>query len=720
MFSCFRKSQLVFSLIFLCFKSYSLVFLIPDQIDVPDKIEKKTAGQIKAILSSLEKKHKNKTANIWSLRYRKALLLEEKDTEAFCGIMKELSQVPAFPLKSLALVKSYSLCPFESDIEFDISSVPDWLRLELAKAFYKRRKFFDNPKQTLKAVLYLGENSPYKELRVSFLKQALALVQESDHGASEKARIQKLLYKESPSLHPQPKKEDYFSTAEDFRENRKFKKAIRYYVEVLNLPQFSFDEKNLSFKGLDRIYKIQGNRKKKIVNSKQWLVWLLRENSPQSLRIYYSKKLGLARQKWNADENKEAIRIITDLLKEEGSKVIENEALFLRGSIYFQENQKDLSLKDWNQVIKNLSNRKYKRDLLVKAVWRKAWLYRESKDYKKALENFKILKKIAKNPYTYHRAVFWIGKTYEDLKYNFTACRTFDKLAEEDQYGYYGLLAHNKLRKKSSARQQRDLSTVIDKKTNDLIYWLMYFQEDELLSFFIESQYDKISNQKSAGLEEWLKIMWLWSQSGEHLEVFQSFQTIEPELKKIFLTKHSSFLFPLSFHEEIKKAGNKSNLSIPLIFSIIRQESAFNPRARSSADAFGLMQVIPSTAKQVSRENKIYYNSYRDLYNPSKNILIGTTYLKKLLKKYNNNFILALSAYNAGGTPVDRWKKELEHWSLLEFIENIPYEETRTYIRLIVRNYIFYHNLLKKDETDWLLGDLIQQRPLKKGFFKCF
>ena len=455
MFSRFIKSRLVFFFIFLCFKSYPLVFLTPDPIDIPEKIEEKTAGQIKAIFSSLENKYKNKTANIWSLRYRKALLLEEKDTEAFCGIMKELSQVPAFPLKFLALVKSYSLCPFESDFEFDALSVPAWLRLELAKAFYKRRKFFDDPKQTLKAVLYLGENSSYKELRVFFLKQALVLVQEYDHGASEKERIQKLLYKESPCLNPQPKKEDYFSTAEDCRETRGFKKAIRYYIEALNLPQSSFNEKNLSFKGLDRIYKIQGSRKKKTANSKQWLVWLLKENSPQSLEVYYSKKLELARQKWNVDENKEAVQIITSLLQEEGSKSIENEALFLRGAVYFQENQKDLSLKDWNQVIKNLSNQKHKRDLLAKALWRKAWLHRESKDHKKALESFKTLKNTAKNPYTYHKALFWIGKTYEDLKYNFTACRTFDKLAEKDQYGYYGLLAHNKLRKKPEAQKTK-------------------------------------------------------------------------------------------------------------------------------------------------------------------------------------------------------------------------------------------------------------------------
>ena len=145
-----------------------------------------------------------------------------------------------------------------------------------------------------------------------------------------------------------------------------------------------------------------------------------------------------------------------------------------------------------------------------------------------------------------------------------------------------------------------------------------------------------------------------------------------------------------------------------LIFSIIRQESAFNVRARSTADAFGLMQLIPSTARQTAKKNKIPYRNFRDLYFPSKNILLGTAYIKSLLQKYDNNFSFSVSAYNAGSTPVNRWREELKEFDTLEWIENIPYEETRTYVRLLIRNYVFYYNLLENKNKNWFPEWIIQ------------
>ncbi|MCY4513289.1 MAG: lytic transglycosylase domain-containing protein, partial [Bdellovibrionales bacterium] len=125
------------------------------------------------------------------------------------------------------------------------------------------------------------------------------------------------------------------------------------------------------------------------------------------------------------------------------------------------------------------------------------------------------------------------------------------------------------------------------------------------------------------------------------------------------------------------------------MFSLIRQESAFNPRARSSSDAFGLMQLIPSTARAMARKIKRPYRGVRDLYHPGKNIHLGTYYLKHLLKKYDNSFILAVASYNAGETQTRKWRKTLNKSNPLEFIENITYEETRTYVRLLIRNFIF-------------------------------
>ena len=721
------------------FQTLAEIPLIPDEIKIPKNIEKKKALQIQAVFSSLEKQHKTKTANLWSLKYRKALLLEKKETKVFCDIMKELSQVSIFPLKDLALIKSYAVCPFEEAVSFDLSSVPVWLRLDLAKAFYKRRKLFDDPEQTLKATLYLAKNSPYKEPRTSYLKHVLTLIKEREEQAMPpvnkiitkqeekvkpqenkiitKQEVQKLLYKESPSLDPQPKQENYLLIAEDFRERRKFQPAIQYYIKVLNLPQFSFEEKNTSFKGMSQIYRVQRNREKRLKNSNQWSVWLLKENSPKSLESYYKKKIQIARQKWNIDKNQEAISLLTELLEDKKSRSVQNKALLLRGSIYLQENQEDLSLKDWNQVIENLFNKKSKRSILAKALWNKAWIYRKRKKYKKALESFILLTGLENNPYTYYRALFWTGQTYEDLDSCFSSRRFFRKVAEKDPYGYYGLLANQKLGQKKVS--QTEELPPLEIKIKPLIYWLDLFDENQLLSRVLEKEIQQDFPDKSSDLEEWLRVIWFWNHSGKYLEIFQSFQKMNEEVQKELIQKHAQLLFPLSFYKEIERASQKTKLEKSFILSIIRQESAFNVRARSPADAFGLMQLIPSTAKQVSKQNKIPYRGYGDLYRPAKNIHLGSAYLAKLLKKYDQNFILAVSAYNAGSTPVNKWKNELDFWTPLEFVENIPYEETRTYVRLIIRNYIFYHNLLKKQQetAEWFPKNL--KRIFKESFSKC-
>lgn len=696
-----------------------LLSLIPDKIEIPKNIETKTADQIKAVFSPLKNQNKTKSANLWSLSYREALLLEKKDTESFCRIMKGLSETSRFPLKDLALVKSYAICPFDEPVFFDSKAAPSWLGLDLAQAFYKRRKLFESTEEALKAAVYLAKNSPYKELRISYLKHALAFLEEKERslqktefdssaqnfkkpqdaegeGLITKQELQKLLYKESPSLDPQPKRKNYLLIAEDFRERRKFQPAIQYYIKVLNLPQFSFEEKNASFKGLDKIYRVQRSRERKIRNSKQWSVWLLRENTPKSLKSYYKKKLEIARQKWNNDKNQEAIVLLTELLRDKKASLIKNQALLLRGAVYAQEKREDLSLKDWDKAVANLLSKKQSQKnstVLAKVLWRRAWLYRKRKNYKKALESFILLKRLEDKPYTHHRALFWTGRTYEDLGSCFSSRRFFRRLAKKDIYGYYGLLASYKLGQKKVYQTKKFPLFEI----KPLIYWLNLFEEKEILSRLLEKEIHQNFPDKSSSLEEWLRVIWLWSQSEKHLEIFRSFQEMSPEVQKELIEKHVQLLFPLNFYKEAQQAGGKRALSSSLILSVIRQESAFNPRARSPADAFGLMQLIPSTARQTARDNKIVYRNYKDLYRPVKNIQIGATYLSHLFKKYDGDFILALSAYNAGRTPVKRWKKELDFWTALEFIENIPYEETRTYVRLIIRNFIFYHHLLEKE-----------------------
>ncbi|MEE2671212.1 MAG: lytic transglycosylase domain-containing protein, partial [Bdellovibrionota bacterium] len=162
-----------------------------------------------------------------------------------------------------------------------------------------------------------------------------------------------------------------------------------------------------------------------------------------------------------------------------------------------------------------------------------------------------------------------------------------------------------------------------------------------------------------------------------------------------FDKKVLEILFPTPYFHQIKKEIDKEFDPV-IALSLIRQESGFNRRARSRVGARGLMQLMPATARRFKRRLKTSH-----LYNPSTNINIGTKYFNNLLNRYDNNLVYSLAAYNAGEHRVDRWQSDfLSNDSILKDIENIPFRETRKYVKLIFRNIFFYKMLLKEGGND--------------------
>jgi tetratricopeptide (TPR) repeat protein len=152
------------------------------------------------------------------------------------------------------------------------------------------------------------------------------------------------------------------------------------------------------------------------------------------------------------------------------------------------------------------------------------------------------------------------------------------------------------------------------------------------------------------------------------------------------------FVFPFEFWDQVKVAC-QANLVDPVLFlSLIKQESGFDARVVSSAGAVGLSQLMPTTAFEVDGSV-----GTMDLFQPEKNLLIGSRYLSKMLDKYGGNIALSLAAYNAGPQAVDRWVKEGRAADLLSFLEAIPYRETREYVATILRNYLWYSHYLQQD-----------------------
>lgn len=153
------------------------------------------------------------------------------------------------------------------------------------------------------------------------------------------------------------------------------------------------------------------------------------------------------------------------------------------------------------------------------------------------------------------------------------------------------------------------------------------------------------------------------------------------------------YRFPLAYWELIQQKAQEWNLDPFLILALIRQESLFDAQARSPAFALGLMQLLPSTAARVAKQAGLEPPSEAKLFEPEINLTLGARYLKDLLQRYSNNWFKAIAAYNAGEAAVDRWEKEIVTDDIEEFVERIPYVETRGYVKLVMRNHRIYKKL---------------------------
>ena len=166
-------------------------------------------------------------------------------------------------------------------------------------------------------------------------------------------------------------------------------------------------------------------------------------------------------------------------------------------------------------------------------------------------------------------------------------------------------------------------------------------------------------------------------------------------------------LYPRPFDKEVRAAAQLTELSETFIYSVLRQESIYQPDAQSSAGARGAMQLLPETARITARRWPQIAQSVpdtKDLFNPAANIYIGAAKLRDMLNRFDNKVAVALAAYNAGPGAAQRWlperRLEVDIW-----IENIPYNETRTYVQRI-----HWHNVVfdwlatgkPQDTTHWL------------------
>lgn len=163
------------------------------------------------------------------------------------------------------------------------------------------------------------------------------------------------------------------------------------------------------------------------------------------------------------------------------------------------------------------------------------------------------------------------------------------------------------------------------------------------------------------------------------------------------------YRFPIAYEDVYQLNSKEFDIPLSFIYGISRQESMLNASIKSHAGAVGLMQLMPGTAKQMARKHKAKYKNSRDLVDPKLNVFLGTAYLRYLMDKFDNNRVLVAVGYNAGPGRAINWaSKDGKTRDVAQYVENIPFKETRQYVQNVILYDAIYYKLINNKEKPLL------------------
>ena len=295
-----------------------------------------------------------------------------------------------------------------------------------------------------------------------------------------------------------------------------------------------------------------------------------------------------------------------------------------------------------------------------------------------------------RTPVSKSRASYWAGRAFERNNNSPNAKKWFE-IAAKYSTTFYGQLASKKLGKTGNQLPKKQSQ---DSKTNDSFYIselvnIAIFLE-EIGKINLASKFFKTASRNASNYGQVAPII-----SGAlrinkpYLAVYAARRAARKGIYFITASYPKPALYDTS---QVEKA---------LIYSIVRQESNFDPRAESYKGALGLMQLMPATAKSVAKSLRINFSQEKLTSDHNYNITLGASYLRSLIKKYEGSYPLAIAAYNAGPHNVDKWIKRFgnptqNEVDLIDWIERIPYGETRNYVQRVLENLTIYRTLISK------------------------
>jgi soluble lytic murein transglycosylase len=385
-------------------------------------------------------------------------------------------------------------------------------------------------------------------------------------------------------------------------------------------------------------------------------------------------------------KGEDAFSVYMKLADDAPDSPLADDALLAAAFIRKYQNKTDGEL----VVLKRLLARYPRSTQTNTAIWEIAWQSYLNGDLKTAAEYFKRGLDDSK---IRERTLYWYGRTLQAAGDDKGAGNDFACLLAEYPMGYYALLYKREAKVKDNetvflSEEPRKILPLPDgfERVKALIAMGLYQEAVMELSYTRKKYADNHSNVPG--------IARLYLEMGDYHRAFSLVK--QDQLRNM---DNSSLVewgiqYPLAFRELVNENAVRYNIPDSLVYSIMRAESSFFPTALSPVGAVGLMQIMPATAAAVANGNGEKSPSDR-LTQPELNIRLGVKHLKDLLTQYNGDFVIAVAAYNAGSGNVNRWLEMFGKIPSDVFIENIPYSETREYVKKVLAGSEIYKRLYR-------------------------
>ncbi|SEL16600.1 soluble lytic murein transglycosylase [Stigmatella aurantiaca] len=350
------------------------------------------------------------------------------------------------------------------------------------------------------------------------------------------------------------------------------------------------------------------------------------------------------------------------------------------------------------------------------ALFRAFWLHQRAGNPAAALASLQAVENLphaARTDEALWRARYWQARLQEAQKEQDAALGAYERIATERPASWYGMLARSRLVTlapdrlmafKPALRKAKEAAKALEEAPAEV--WplsLGSLKRDarfaagvELLRLGLPGAVDELLavDHRSLTEEPARLVFQILQRSGRGRAARQVARTslhqevrgpLSPASRPIW-----EATWPLAYRSIIERQAKAARVDPDLLQGLIREESRFNPRARSSTGALGLAQLMPATAREVAASLQVPWVSEQVLLQPADNVRLGSAYLGQLLKRFGGNPAFAVAAYNAGPMAVERWQRALPQAELDEWVEHIAFEETREYVKRVLGSYSAY------------------------------